>query len=491
MAEQEREAPIEIGGETGTASGVGAFLASAAAERTAGYFQDLATKLEGMPPLTLGGDRNLGVSHAWKWEQLEVGLGGPGTRPWTHSQAQELQQTGHVRGIEMHHINNVNANPNLASDPNNLVPVTREEHFFRHDQDWRKDTEGPLLDRHQRVEDANLHQVFKGEALTAIGVGGGAFLIGTFASWLRDRKAGWRTHLKRGAVSGGLATLGYLAVRGAGLAAKHLFHASSSAVSYTMMGAGLGFGMLVSGVVAWRRGVRGWDLAGEVGWTGISGLATMAAAGCAKGYILGLVAKGALSGAVGGPLGIVVGIGVAIAVGLVLEGIRRWWKKHDMTRKVGEWVGEGIQVMGEVAAASMALTKAVAKSIWQGTRRVIGAVATATLDGLAFAASQVWKGTKATIGIMKETAKVTKDLIVTGMERLVDVGKATFEIVKEVVSTAEEVAEDLVETSIELVVDGGKKIIQVARKVTETVVETVSQGLKILASPLRFLFGHS
>lgn len=92
-------------------------------------------------------DRQYGVDQAWKREAQLVRETGEGTRKWTPAEKQELLETGKVKGYEGHHINSVNAHPEMARDPDNVEFKTRSEHFDAHERNWRNPTKGPLRPR--------------------------------------------------------------------------------------------------------------------------------------------------------------------------------------------------------------------------------------------------------------------------------------------------------------------------------------------------------
>ena len=92
--------------------------------------------------------RQAAVRDAWKQEQQLVKETGQGTRPWTKAEKKELLETGKVKGYEGHHINNVNNNPDLARNPDNIKFVKgRAEHLEEHSGNFRNPTSGDLINR--------------------------------------------------------------------------------------------------------------------------------------------------------------------------------------------------------------------------------------------------------------------------------------------------------------------------------------------------------
>ena len=122
--------------------------------------------------------RNRGVELAWRYEQLEVSMGGSGTREYNQEQINELLQTGRVRGMHGQHINSVASHPELQGNPDNIKFLTPDEHLAEHGRDWRNQTSGDLLDRESELEGLNRKQLLKNDVAglgisAAIGFGSG------------------------------------------------------------------------------------------------------------------------------------------------------------------------------------------------------------------------------------------------------------------------------------------------------------------------------
>lgn len=94
--------------------------------------------------------RAKGVSRFWADERARLKMGEPGTRNWTAEQQADIlaNKTPTFKGeaIQGHHKYNALDHPQLASDPKNIYPATRAEHFERwHGGNWRNDSFGKPL----------------------------------------------------------------------------------------------------------------------------------------------------------------------------------------------------------------------------------------------------------------------------------------------------------------------------------------------------------
>ncbi|TDV58962.1 PAAR domain-containing protein [Pseudomonas sp. LP_7_YM] len=91
--------------------------------------------------------RAKGVSRFWADERAKLKLGESGTRSWSPEQKADIltNKTPKYNGesIQGHHKYNALDHPQLASDPKNIYPATRTEHFERwHGGNWRNDSFG-------------------------------------------------------------------------------------------------------------------------------------------------------------------------------------------------------------------------------------------------------------------------------------------------------------------------------------------------------------
>ena len=91
--------------------------------------------------------RNRGVSRFWAQERRALRSGQPGTRNWSPAQRADILagRTPSHNGapIEGHHRHNALDHPQIADDPTNIYPATRDEHFQRwHGGNWQNDTYG-------------------------------------------------------------------------------------------------------------------------------------------------------------------------------------------------------------------------------------------------------------------------------------------------------------------------------------------------------------
>ena len=89
--------------------------------------------------------RARGVSLFWEAEAERLTQGLPGTRNWSQEVRELIISGGRPKGIFGHHKYSVSQYPQLASDPNNIYPVTFYEHFFRwHGGKWGATHGGPV-----------------------------------------------------------------------------------------------------------------------------------------------------------------------------------------------------------------------------------------------------------------------------------------------------------------------------------------------------------
>lgn len=182
-------------------------------------------------PLIVDKYRNDGVSLAWKYEKVEIGMGGKGTTEWMPDKMQEILEKGKAtRGPEGHHINNVADHPEMQSNPDNVkFAKSYDEHKNSpdfHNGKFQNETSGDLIDRNDRLEKTNKDRVFKNEltgigAAVAIGLGVG-FALG-FVITLAQTGISTES-LKNAVILGGktgvegavLGVLNHLAIRGIG-----------------------------------------------------------------------------------------------------------------------------------------------------------------------------------------------------------------------------------------------------------------------------------
>lgn len=160
--------------------------------------------------------RSKGVDLFWKYERLNVQMGGRGSINWTESQRQELlrelkkpSEIPNVRGYEGHHKRNVAHYPKNQADAGNIVPLTRKEHLNAHKGDWRNKTEGVITDKHKQTQrrwrKGRAENEFNGASIAAIiGFVTGAS-IGVIVTLAQNGISS--ESLKEAAVSGGKAGL--------------------------------------------------------------------------------------------------------------------------------------------------------------------------------------------------------------------------------------------------------------------------------------------
>lgn len=109
--------------------------------------------------------RNNGVNQMWNYVKAEAQIGG-NSSGFTLEQQQELLERGKLRNFEGHHVNNVDAHPDLQANPDNVIPLEEHrfddgprDHFAAHGNNWRNPTEGQLIDRNQILNDTNNQRV--------------------------------------------------------------------------------------------------------------------------------------------------------------------------------------------------------------------------------------------------------------------------------------------------------------------------------------------
>ena len=111
--------------------------------------------------------RNIGVSQMWDYLKAEAQMCG-NSSSFTPEQQRELLERGKIRNFEGHHINSVDAHPDLQANPDNVVPLEEHrygdgprDHFAVHNNNWRNPTEGQILDRNQILTETNNLRVSK------------------------------------------------------------------------------------------------------------------------------------------------------------------------------------------------------------------------------------------------------------------------------------------------------------------------------------------
>lgn len=109
--------------------------------------------------------RNSGVRQMWDYLKAEAQMGG-NSSGFTPEQLNELLERGKIRNFEGHHINSVDAFPDLQANPDNVVPLEEyrfgggpRNHLAAHGGNWRNPTEGPLVDRNQILTETNNQRV--------------------------------------------------------------------------------------------------------------------------------------------------------------------------------------------------------------------------------------------------------------------------------------------------------------------------------------------
>ena len=185
--------------------------------------------------------RSNGVTLAWKHEQFDLQMGGNGSREYTLEQRAELLERGKIRGIDGHHINSVGEHRSMQANPDNIVFVTKEEHFEAHGGNWQNQTTGDTIDRAKMNRITNMCRVVKNEIRglgisTAIGFGVGV----TISAIIELSRTGLQNVdisllLKRSLISGietaGISSITYVVGRGTSYALERVFSLNPLAVT--------------------------------------------------------------------------------------------------------------------------------------------------------------------------------------------------------------------------------------------------------------------
>lgn len=137
--------------------------------------KNLNAKLAVNPNFTSQYYRQKGVNLAWKYERLSIEMEGCGSVNWTKEQQIEILEKGKVRDYVGHHQKNVAHHPQHQSNPHNIRILPEKDHCkIGHNNDFRKPTEGPFIDKNKMVRGNNKKRVINNE-LKGVGL---AALIG-------------------------------------------------------------------------------------------------------------------------------------------------------------------------------------------------------------------------------------------------------------------------------------------------------------------------
>ena len=87
--------------------------------------------------------RQAGIDAFWARERQLLTQGLSGTRNWSPDARNAILAGRQPQGIFSHHRYSVSRYPQLANDPDTILPVTFREHFFKyHDGNWGNPTHG-------------------------------------------------------------------------------------------------------------------------------------------------------------------------------------------------------------------------------------------------------------------------------------------------------------------------------------------------------------
>ncbi len=124
------------------------------------------------------GARGDGVSLAWKYEKADVQMGGTGSSGWNRAERDEIMARGRVGGAEGHHQKNVSGHLEEQANPDNIkFYKSKEEHLQQgHQGKWHNETDAPLIDKNEMLQNTNQKRVVKQELCglgkaTVIGLG--------------------------------------------------------------------------------------------------------------------------------------------------------------------------------------------------------------------------------------------------------------------------------------------------------------------------------
>ena len=111
--------------------------------------------------------RSVGVKLMWFCRNAEAQMGG-NSLGVTPEQQRELLEQGKIRYFEGHHINSVDARPDLQANPDNVIPLEERRfddgprnHFAAHNNNWRNPTEGQMIDQNQILIETNNKRVLE------------------------------------------------------------------------------------------------------------------------------------------------------------------------------------------------------------------------------------------------------------------------------------------------------------------------------------------
>lgn len=109
------------------------------------------------------GFRDEGVNLAWAYDRADLRMGGQGSREYTAAQKNELLETGEIKGLEGHHINDVSNHLSEQANPDNIRFLTRDDHYVAHGNAWQNKTQGDMIDREKMLRRTQTKRIFKNE----------------------------------------------------------------------------------------------------------------------------------------------------------------------------------------------------------------------------------------------------------------------------------------------------------------------------------------
>lgn len=109
--------------------------------------------------------RTKGVKLAWKYEKVDIEMGGKGSAKWNEKERCEIVASGKVEGAEGHHQKNVADHPESQANPDNVkFYKSRKEHLEKgHKGNWRNESDADFIDKNKMLKKTNTKRILKNE----------------------------------------------------------------------------------------------------------------------------------------------------------------------------------------------------------------------------------------------------------------------------------------------------------------------------------------
>ena len=377
-------------------------------------------------PNTTG--RGVGVDRAIKQEIELVNFSGSGTRDWEpkHIKIMKSRRTFAEKksalakdGFEWHHINNVKNNPKNAANPNNVTPLTKQEHLDAHDGHFKNSTQGRELNRPSEVKKSSFKQVIGKHAMAfGVATASGMAMAGAF-SVVFNPNGSLEEHVTNMAVGGAMAGGGYIFVAAGAHVMKNWFKTAMTSSKIAMKLGGV-YGILAAGAGALFAGASTFCAIEEMVYSGAGLYLTSQA--CA---IFSLAATSMFA------------IGIGIAVGMAINGLRTWMKEFDID--LSSLIESGINVMQDIGSAAIQGINDLGSALWGATQEVVACIwggtkelASAAWEGAKTVASAAWEGTKEVASAAWEGAKSVASAAASAVQ---SVASSTWSGIKSIASS--------------------------------------------------------